>query len=193
MGLIGLFIAVVVMVLGAGYFLFGTSKSAMTVTNKSAKAPIAEELAQGKSAIDVARDVKNLVEQKVSETMQERQDPVVSGNNQPANTPPLAGSVSGSQSAESDQQVAGALNIVDRLMSSGFAVKQSRTIDTIVLHSSYDLLGKDPYSVEGIVKEYEDYGVSAHYLIDRKGTVYRLVEDKDIAYHAGVPRLMASA
>jgi len=66
--------------------------------------------------------------------------------------------------------------------------KSPRTIDTIVLHSSYDLNGFDPYSVSGIVKEYEDYGVSAHYLIDRKGIIYRLVEDKNIAYHAGVSK-----
>jgi len=43
--------------------------------------------------------------------------------------------------------------------------------------------------VSGIVKEYTDYGVSAHYLIDRKGIIYRLVEDKNIAYHAGVSKM----
>jgi N-acetyl-anhydromuramyl-L-alanine amidase AmpD len=31
--------------------------------------------------------------------------------------------------------------------------------------------------------------VSAHYLIDRRGTVYRLVDDKDIAYHAGTSKM----
>ena len=39
------------------------------------------------------------------------------------------------------------------------------------------------------MKIYESYGVSAHYLIDRSGTIYRLVEDKNIAYHAGVSKM----
>ncbi len=77
-------------------------------------------------------------------------------------------------------------SIIDRLVSFGHEDRSSRNIDTIVVHSSYDALGDDPYSVSGLIEEYRQYGVSAHYLIDRKGTVYRLVEDRDIAYHAGV-------
>jgi len=78
------------------------------------------------------------------------------------------------------------LKIKDKLMSFGFQKANGRSIDTIIIHSSYDALGSDPYSVSGIIKEYEDYGVSAHYLIGRDGTIYRLVQEKDIAYHAGV-------
>jgi N-acetyl-anhydromuramyl-L-alanine amidase AmpD len=75
-------------------------------------------------------------------------------------------------------------------MTSGFSVPaKARAIDTILLHSSYDLNGADPYSVSGVIKEYEGYGVSAHYLIDRGGTIYRLVADKNIAYHAGVSQM----
>ncbi len=33
---------------------------------------------------------------------------------------------------------------------------------------------------------YQQYGVSAHYLIDQKGVIFRLVIDNNIAYHAGV-------
>jgi len=94
------------------------------------------------------------------------------------------------QLTNNNQQKTGEFRIENRLMSSGFSVpSKPRSIDTIVLHSSYDLNGADPYSVSGIVKEYEDYGVSAHFLIDRKGTIYRLVEDKNIAYHAGVSKM----
>jgi len=46
-------------------------------------------------------------------------------------------------------------------------------------------MGGDQYSVEKLIEEYREYGVSPHYLIDRSGTIYRLVEDKNIAYHAG--------
>lgn len=158
----------------------------MTVNNDSFKAPIVKELEQRQSVLQAARDVKNLVEQKAAEVSEQ-------------------GTTNSEQSATNNQQETGAskanetsevkaaneaVPIVNRLMNSGFTVSsKSRSIDTIVLHSSYDLLGKDQYSVSGVIKEYQDYGVSAHYLIDRKGTIYRLVEDKNIAYHAGVSKM----
>lgn len=41
-------------------------------------------------------------------------------------------------------------------------------------------------SVEETIKSLELYGVSAHYLIDYDGVIYQIVEDNDIAFHAGV-------
>jgi len=81
---------------------------------------------------------------------------------------------------------ASGLKIINKLVSWGFEKKDSRTIDTIIVHSSYDALGNNPYDVDGLIKEYKQYGVSPHYLIDRKGVIYRLVIDKNVAYHAGV-------
>lgn len=78
------------------------------------------------------------------------------------------------------------ISIKKNLVSWGFETPTTkRTIDTIIIHSSYDALGNDPYDVEGLVNEYKIYGVSAHYLIDREGIVYQLVADKNISYHAG--------
>lgn len=177
MGMIGLLVTVVIMVLGMGYFFLGAPRTPMIVSNDSSKAPIVQELEQGQSAIDAARDVKNLVEQKAAETMQAGEDPAVT--NQTVKTP-----------VTPPVQQTGGLKIVNRLMSSGFSVPATpRSINTVVLHSSYDLNGADQYSVNGVIKEYESYGVSAHYLIDRAGTIYRLVEDKNIAYHAGVSKM----
>ena len=62
---------------------------------------------------------------------------------------------------------------------------KSRSIDTLIIHSSYDALGKNPYNLSGLLKEYKLYGVSPHYLITREGTIYRLAPDKHIAYQAG--------
>ncbi|EKE18951.1 MAG: hypothetical protein ACD_9C00188G0005 [uncultured bacterium] len=76
--------------------------------------------------------------------------------------------------------------IVNKLISWGFQKATDRKIDTIIVHSSYDALGDDPYSVDGIIAIYKQYAVGAHYLIARDGVIYRLVEDKNIAYHAGV-------
>jgi N-acetyl-anhydromuramyl-L-alanine amidase AmpD len=44
---------------------------------------------------------------------------------------------------------------------------------------------EDPYRVEDVLDIFETYGVSAHYLIDRKGTILRLVSEDRIAYHGG--------
>lgn len=78
------------------------------------------------------------------------------------------------------------LSIKNNLVSWGFeSPTEARTINSIIIHSSYDALGDDPYDVDGLVAEYKLYGVAAHYLIDREGTIHRLVADKNIAYHAG--------
>jgi len=77
------------------------------------------------------------------------------------------------------------LEIIEKLMAKGFQSFSGRKIDTIIIHSSYDAIGDDPYDLNGLIQEYKSYGVSPHYLIDRDGKIYRLVEDKNIAYHAG--------
>ena len=77
------------------------------------------------------------------------------------------------------------LKIIDKLVSFGFQKSAGRKIDTLIVHSSYDAIGADPYDVNGVIAEYKSYGVAPHYLIDRKGNVYQLVSDQNIAYHAG--------
>jgi AmpD protein len=82
------------------------------------------------------------------------------------------------------------VNIQSKLVSFGFsAPNKPRTIDTIVLHSSYDAIGTDSYSVSGVIAEWKDAGVAPHYLIARDGQIYRLVKDENIAYHAGVSKV----
>ncbi|HAV11336.1 MAG TPA: hypothetical protein DCX32_02220 [Candidatus Moranbacteria bacterium] len=79
------------------------------------------------------------------------------------------------------------LDIEDRLVSFGFQkVSGERKIDTVILHSSFNSLGGDQYDVDKIIDIYKSYGVSAHYIIGRNGTAYRLVKDNDVSYHAGV-------
>jgi len=88
-----------------------------------------------------------------------------------------------------EEKNAKAGKIVDKLISWGFTKSSGRTIDSIIVHSSYDALGSDPYSVSGIIAEYKLYNVSAHYLIARDGVIYRLVSDQNIAWHAGVSKV----
>jgi len=78
------------------------------------------------------------------------------------------------------------IKIIQKLVSWGYSKPQSaRTIDTIIIHSSYNALGGDKYDLTKLLEEYREYGVSPHYLIDREGNIYQLVSDKNIAYHAG--------
>jgi len=79
--------------------------------------------------------------------------------------------------------------IIPKLVNFGFQKASGRVIDTVIIHSTYDALGSDPYSVSGVIAEYKMYSVSPHYLIDREGSVYRLVADQNIAYHAGVSQM----
>ncbi len=82
------------------------------------------------------------------------------------------------------------LVIHDRLVDFGHAPHAApRAIDTVVIHSSYDALGPDPYDLDGLLAEYRQYGVAPHYVIDRAGTVWRTVRDRDVAWHAGRSRM----
>jgi len=183
MGLISILITVGLVLFGAGYVFFGAPSQPMTVANDAAFPKVVEELAQFEVVKEQALALKDTVEKKVAEEVKTAEEP-------DAVPQPAAETKGAEDDSQSSDQKQGDLKIENRLMSGGFAVpKKSRTIDAVVLHSAYDLAGNDPYSVSGIVKEYEDYGVSAHYLIGRTGTIYRLVEDKNIAYHAGVSKM----
>lgn len=82
------------------------------------------------------------------------------------------------------------LDIITQPVNFGFSVpNKPRTIDTIILHTSYDATGSDPYSVSGIIAQWKSYGVAPHYFIGHNGTVYQLVKDENIAYHAGVSKV----
>ena len=106
----------------------------------------------------------------------------------------------GHQNANASQQTGSSVNndqiannssgkIVPRFASWGFQKSSGRTIDTIIIHSSYDATGSDPFNVDGVIAEWKALGVSPHYLIARDGTTYQLVADQDIAYHAGVSKM----
>lgn len=79
--------------------------------------------------------------------------------------------------------------ITEKLVSWGYRIpKNPRTIDTIIIFSAINS-GKDPYGVDGIIQQSKKYKVSPHYLIARDGTMYRLVPDEYIAYHAGTGQM----
>jgi len=75
--------------------------------------------------------------------------------------------------------------ITDKKMTSGFRTTNGRKIDVLVIHSTFNNSGGDHYDTDKIIKQFVRYGVSAHYLIGRAGEIYRLVDEKNVAYHAG--------
>lgn len=62
-----------------------------------------------------------------------------------------------------------------------------RNIDTLVVHTMYNsaFSGDDRFSEAHLLAILKQYGVAPHYLILRDGVVLQLVDDNDIAFHAG--------
>jgi len=74
-----------------------------------------------------------------------------------------------------------------------FTPAHQRNIDTVVIHFS-SAVNIDPshWADPALVQQiFRDNHVSAHYLIDRAGEVYRLVAERDIAWHAGGSQMPA--
>lgn len=61
----------------------------------------------------------------------------------------------------------------------------NRNIDAVIIHSTFNNSGGNYYDVDKVLAQFKRYKVSAHYVMDRNGVVYRLVDEKDVAYHAG--------
>lgn len=57
---------------------------------------------------------------------------------------------------------------------------EARKIDFLVLHHV------EANSVEHAIEQFVEHQVSAHYLIDEAGKIFELVEENDVAFHAGV-------
>jgi N-acetyl-anhydromuramyl-L-alanine amidase AmpD len=77
------------------------------------------------------------------------------------------------------------LKIVDKTVNFGMRSAENRNIDAIIVHSVYNASDGDKYDVDLVIKEFSHYGVSSHYIIGRDGTIYRLVDEKNISFQAG--------
>ncbi len=63
-----------------------------------------------------------------------------------------------------------------------------RAVDTIVVHTANSVEG-DPYEPKNVYNIFKKYKVSPHYMIGRDGTVYKMVDENDLAHHAGKSRM----
>ena len=168
--------ALIIIALGAGIF-FGLKK-----INSARKITVAPSIADMSTNTDNQSSDLQSAPQAADITPTGNDANVSTANTTVASKPV---STSSPDSAAS-KPVAG---IVSRLASWGFQPASGRSIEAIIIHSSYDATGSDPYSVAGVIAEWKAAGVSPHYLIDRSGTIYQLVADQNIAYHAGVAKL----
>ncbi|MDQ0232133.1 N-acetylmuramoyl-L-alanine amidase [Metabacillus malikii] len=66
-------------------------------------------------------------------------------------------------------------------------------ITHVLIHFSSNVVNnpKNPFIVNDIRQVFIDYGVSAHYLIDRNGKIHQFVPENRVAYHAGKGNLKA--
>ncbi|RME58358.1 MAG: 1,6-anhydro-N-acetylmuramyl-L-alanine amidase AmpD [Candidatus Dadabacteria bacterium] len=63
-------------------------------------------------------------------------------------------------------------------------------IDTLVIHSMFNPFSEDlKYDPVANKELLDQYKVSAHYLIDREGVVWKLVDEGKRAWHAGVSKM----
>jgi len=65
--------------------------------------------------------------------------------------------------------------------------RQPEEITHIVIHFISNVIAnrENPYIIEDILRIFQDYGVSAHYLIDRDGAIHSVVPENRVAFHAG--------
>lgn len=77
--------------------------------------------------------------------------------------------------------------IKKHLPPSCYSRRKLMSIDGIVIHfvSAKNILPDDPFNLDAIIGIFEQYKVSAHYLIRRDGTIIELVPLSYRAHHAG--------
>lgn len=175
---VAILLAMSAVILSAGYF-FIFRKNILEPKNITISSQAVEE---NKTQESQNEDPVQINDQKNSEpdavSQQKIEDSVDEEKTQPNAQQP-------EKKDEVEKEPTSGFSIINKYVSWGYQEANGRKIDTIIIHSSYDAIGSDPYSLSGLISEYKQYGVSPHYLIDRKGNVYRLVAEKNIAYHAG--------
>ncbi len=76
---------------------------------------------------------------------------------------------------------------VQALLPLNCSAARTKPVRYVMLHYTSNALAnpKNPLDVEAVLQIFKKYRVSAHYLIDRDGTVYQLVSEDRTAFHAG--------
>lgn len=82
---------------------------------------------------------------------------------------------------------ADSLHIIQKRLPDYCSAPRSKAVRYVMLHYTSNALENptNPMDVDKVLDIFKRYKVSAHYLIDRDGSVYSLVPENRIAFHAG--------
>lgn len=80
-------------------------------------------------------------------------------------------------------------DISDKKVNFGWRNSSNRKVNTVIIHSTFNNSGGEHYDIDLIIKQFKIYNVSPHYLIGRDGSIYRMVDEKNAAFHAGKSKL----
>lgn len=80
---------------------------------------------------------------------------------------------------------------VSRLLPEENFEKQLECVTHIVIHFASDASKhpENPYDIDSLYDKFKQYGVPAHYIIDRQGEIFEFVLENKVAYHAGEGKL----
>lgn len=86
-----------------------------------------------------------------------------------------------------DSPAVNELSSTNMLLPENLSEVRNEKITHIVIHFMSNVIEdtKNPYGVSDMIKIYNDYGISSHYLIDRNGALIKCVQENRTAYHAG--------
>lgn len=79
--------------------------------------------------------------------------------------------------------------IIDKTVNFGMRTAENRNINAVIVHSTFNNSGGEKYDIDLVIKQFSRYGVSAHYVIGRDGSIYSLVNEKNVSFHAGKSQL----
>jgi len=79
--------------------------------------------------------------------------------------------------------------IIDKTVNFGMRTAENRNVIAVIVHSTFNNSGGEMYDIDLVIKQFSRYGVSAHYVIGRDGSIYNLVNEKNVSFHAGKSQL----
>ncbi len=79
--------------------------------------------------------------------------------------------------------------LIDKTVKFGMRHAENRKINAVIVHSTFNNAGGEKYDIELVIKQFSHYKVCSHYIIGRDGNVYYLVNEKNVAIHAGKSQL----
>lgn len=109
-------------------------------------------------------------------------------NNQTVEAPTNGQNNSQSLSAQTDIPTSEPLAITEMLLpSTSYEEHSDKPYTHVMLHFASDAKAnpEDPHNVNAVYSVFEQEEIGAHYYIDRQGQIYRFIDERHKAYHAG--------